>query len=284
MAQRTELQLEPIDKLKEILLKDERRNQQELALKLQELEMEWNNPEELSQRLEPHFEERILYMQENFGDLFHPMVQASIKAHMRSAKDDVIEALYPMMGSMIRKYVRQELSKISERIDKQLDETFSFEHLLLRFKALITRTPYRELLMQNASRATIEEVFLIYRDSGLLLGHFSISQILHADVIAGMLTGIKDFVEHAFQKDGQMLENVVYDQYNLVLKHYPKYYFAFLVDGQTDQIFDEKLEAFAQAFQENFICPDPQQFNQQGVEEVSQRLKTRFHGFNEVDQ
>ena len=62
------------------------------------------------------------------------------------------------------------------------------------------------------------------------------------DMVAGMLTAIKSFVEDAFKKESQNLQYIEYDLYHIHLQNFSSFYIAVIVSGAYNVIFKDKLE------------------------------------------
>ncbi|HID37977.1 MAG TPA: hypothetical protein EYP36_00485, partial [Calditrichaeota bacterium] len=83
--------------------------------------------------------------------------------------------------------------------------------------------------------------FFIHRDSGLLIQHISGSQPLTTDdqdIIAGMLTAIRDFASTAFKTDTeQEVNEIQYNDFQIILESGRKFYLAIVVSGIPDRQF-----------------------------------------------
>ena len=66
------------------------------------------------------------------------------------------------------------------------------------------------------------------------------------DMIAGMLTAIKSFVEDAFAKEEQSLELIQYEFYNIYIQNLASYYIATVISGSFNS--DFKVLAKANSF------------------------------------
>lgn len=84
---------------------------------------------------------------------------------------------------------------------------------------------------------------MVQKGSGLLLGSFSRKQTLDQDVIAGMLTAIKGFVEEAFHQEGQELELIEWQNYQILIQNYHTYYVAVAVSGTITTSYREDIAA-----------------------------------------
>ena len=79
--------------------------------------------------------------------------------------------------------------------------------------------------------AKIEQVFLIERDSGILKAVYSKKETIDEELISGMLTAIKSFVEDAFNKGGQSLELIEYELYQIHIQSFVTHYVAVVISG-----------------------------------------------------
>ncbi len=234
--------------------------------------------------LELYFDDKLEYMQNNFPDLFGEFVTKAIKVQIKESQNEVIDALYPIMGKLIGKYIRVEIEKLSQRIDSQLDKAFSFQGLWLRIKAFFSGVKYEDIILRDASEAQLEEVFLISEGSGLLLGKYSHTELIDSDIIAGMLTGIKHFISDAFQKGGQNLDTLVYDDYEIVVFNFQTFYIACVLQGQLLANLKEKLHEHVLEFCSANTVNAPNSVDAEIFQQYSSELKQHFYGFNKVDK
>ncbi len=281
-------------RVKEYFLQEEIDAQQSLEKKvdlltqqLQEfakLKQEVDDPERFEKMLQPYFDEHLQYVKTHFPDLFKPMLHASIQAHLKEAQSEVIDAIYPIMGRLIKKYIIAELEKLSQQIDRQLDQAFSFKSLWRRVSAFFSGVKQSEIIMYDGTKALLEEVFIIQQKSGLLLGHYSVEDHLNSDMVAGMLTGIRGFVEHAFAAETQKLEVLQYEHYKIIVHDFHSFYFACLIEGKIDETFKERLKDTIDQFYESYPFQASGQIDAKITDQISANLTVHFNGFNKVDQ
>ncbi len=243
------------------------------------------DPEKQHALMEAHFEEKISYLQEHFPELFGTFVTQAIKVQISESKDEVIEALYPIMGKLISKYIRTEIEALSQRIEQQLDQSFSLKNLGLRLKAFFSGVKYEDIILRNSSEGTLEEVLMVEQGSGLLLGKYSQTQLMDADMIAGMFTAIKSFVQDAFRKEGQELETLSYDDYIIAVYNLPSYYFAFVFSGQLFAKTKAKLQEHVLTFMDENTLPVPENgVTNEVFEQYSSALTEHFYEFNKMGE
>jgi len=172
-------------------IKKEREN---LSVKIIELDREVHDPEAIKKQVEPIIDQKIDGFVDEIPQRLGPVITETLKIQIQESKDEVVEALYPIMGRMIKKYVQREIRLLSDRLDRQLDHAFSLEGWWRRIKSWFGGVPEQELMMQELAEPQIEEIFVIEKDSGLLIGSYSRQKTMDQDMISGMLTAIKSLI------------------------------------------------------------------------------------------
>jgi hypothetical protein len=230
-----------INSLKQLLFEEENRNFKALHEKVKEVENKLE--ESLKDRNFSSTEVNVLLdqMMEVMPKKLGPTITATLKIQIKESRDDVVQALFPIIGAMIKKYVQQEMQVLSEKIDKQLESILSFDQLLLRIKAFFTGSKYSEIVLKSTIEPQIQEIFVVEEESGILLASYSRHSAFDKDMVAGMLTAIKMFVEDAFEGKNQGLEMISYDLYKIYIQNFNKFYIAVVLSGVMDAAFKSKL-------------------------------------------
>lgn len=135
-----------------------------------------------------------------FTHALTPPVERAITASVRSNPGPMADALFPVMGPAIRKAVAASLSAMVESLNRTLEHSLSWRSLAWRIEALRTGKSFAEVMLLHTLVYRVEQVFLIERESGLLLQHVMEEGTdgQTADMISGMLTAIRDFVKDSF--------------------------------------------------------------------------------------
>ncbi len=276
---------EILRELKTLLMEEEIVSQQAILEELERLKKLILDHEQFGAHLDPYLEAKITYLRDNFPRLFGAAMSEAIKIQVRDSQDEIIDALYPIIGKLIVKYLKSEIERINERIDKQLQNTFSLSGIWRRFKALFTGVSYEDMMMKDAvANAAVEEIFVINKEAGLLLAHHSLNNLMNPDMIAGMLTGIKGFIEHAFLTGEQQLETLEYESHEIVVHNFRTFYIAALLSGYPSAEFKSKLHASVNGFCEDHRISPEKEVTRAEFERLSEALKTHFYGFNQVDK
>lgn len=273
------------ERLREILLKQDWEEREALAQKLSELDGQLNERDQLEERVAPILSDQEAKMQRNFPALFGPQITESIKKQIKESQDEVVEVLYPIIGRMIKKYITSEIEKLSEKVDAQLEMAFSWEGWKLRIKAWISGTPQKDMVMSKLIEPKIEEIYVIERDSGILIGSYAKKESLDKDMVAGMLTAIKAFVEDAFTAERQELESIDYENFKIVIKNFKSFFISVVCSGAMNSSFKDRLDDELLDFAEKVLTKakndQEPKINQ---ELVSVGLQDHFNAFDHVGE
>lgn len=270
------------EQLRKILLEQDREEREELAQKLAELDSQLNDKEKLQERVNPILVDQEGALKRNFSHLFGPQITESISKQIRDSQDEVVEVLYPILGRMIKKYITSEIEKLSERVDAQMKDAFSWESWKARIKAWVSGTPQKNVVMAKLIEPKIEEIFVIERNSGILIGSYSKKQSLDGDMVAGMLTAIKAFVEDAFAADAQELESIEYENYKVIVKNFRSFFISVVCSGVANAEFKDKLDNQLLDFAEKVLSKAKETDKNQEL--VSTGLEEHFNAFDDVSE
>lgn len=237
--------------LKDILFPDDRGAVQDIAKRIELVELIVNDQKELAARVDPLVDEKIHAFTKSIPDTLGPTITATLKKEIKNHKDEVVDALYPVLGKMVKKYVAQEIKILSEKIDNQLG---FIKRIKRKIRSWFGGPSEEQLLMRELSSATIEQVLLIERDTGILKASYSATNSIDEEMISGMLTAIKSFVEDAFQKKNQNLELIQYELYNIHLQSFVTHYVAVVISGDYHLTSKNKLQDIIFNFYYNFMA------------------------------
>lgn len=237
--------------LKDILFPDDRGAVQDIAKRIELVELIINDQKQLAARVDPLVDEKINAFTKSMPDTLGPTITATLKKEIKNHKDEVVDALYPVLGKMVKKYVAQEIKILSEKIDNQLGFIKRFKR---KMRSWFGGPTEEQLLMRELSSATIEQVLLIERDTGILKASYSVTNSIDEEMISGMLTAIKGFVEDAFHKKNQNLELIQYELYNIHLQSFVTHYVAVVVSGDYHLTAKNKLQDIIFNFYYNFMA------------------------------
>jgi uncharacterized protein YicC (UPF0701 family) len=122
---------EKLAKLKELLLNEDRDIAQKILQKLDDLENTVNTHEKLSEKVNPIIDEKLQVFTEEIPHKLGPTITKALSEEIKNSQDKVVEALFPIIGKMIKKYIQQEIALLSDRINSQVQSTFSITNYLI---------------------------------------------------------------------------------------------------------------------------------------------------------
>jgi len=129
-----------------------------------------------------------------------PTVEDAIGSSVKKNPQRLVDAIFPVMGPAIRKAIAAAFSEMVGSLNQTLEYSVSLKGLKWRLEALRTGKSFAEVVLSHTLRYRVEQVFLIHRQTGLLLQHVEAgaAAVQDVDLVSGMLTAIQDFVHDSF--------------------------------------------------------------------------------------
>lgn len=130
-----------------------------------------------------------------------PIVEENIRQSVLRDPKILAEALFPVIGPAIRKAISEALSSMVQNMNQTLEYSISPKSLKWRLEAYQTGKSFGEIVMLKTLQYRVEQVFLIHKETGLLLQHVAAKpeDTEDADMVSAMLTAIEDFVQDSFK-------------------------------------------------------------------------------------
>ena len=141
---------------------------------------------------------------------------------------------YPIIGQLAIGAVSEAVQDLARKVDAQVRRSFDFRALWWGICARLGGASQAETSLRALLPFEVNGVFLIHRETGLLLWHVSREPeaAQDSDLVSGMLTAIRDFAQDAFGrgKEGQ-LEEIEYGDWRILLEAARHAYLAVVVSG-----------------------------------------------------
>jgi OmpA family len=140
-----------------------------------------------------------------------PALDSSIRSTLREERNFLVEIMSPVLGPSIRKLTRESLMKMVQSLEEALEHSFSMRGLQWRIESWQTGRPFAEVVIQNSLVYYVDQVFLIHKETGLLLHHLSSSLSVKSEphMVSGMFTAIQDFISDSFNSsEGDALDTL----------------------------------------------------------------------------
>ncbi len=173
-----------------------------------------------------------------------PAVAAALDDSVRRAPQSIVDALFPIIGPAIRKAIAEALRSFVVDLNRAMEMSFTPRGLKWRIESWRTGVPFAQVVMRRTLNYSIDHLFLIEQDGGILLYRYSAPELadLDADAIAGMLTAIGDFVRDSVQSDHRdSLGSATIGEHVLIVKEGPRANLAAFVRGVPPQALLDRL-------------------------------------------
>ncbi|WP_158965954.1 OmpA family protein [Paraglaciecola sp. L3A3] len=177
-----------------------------------------------------------------------PLVEKSVETSVANHSEQFVGYLYPLVGSLVRKSVTAFITELLEKTNALIENSLTIKGLTWRFKAWQANVSFSQYVASQTFSFRVEQVFLIHRETGLLLNSVSlgIDTGADADMVSSMLTAINDFVSDSFKPNAdsseQQLDVVRTDDFTLLLKQGPKAVVVAAVTGNMPQNVANQLQ------------------------------------------
>lgn len=186
---------------------------------------------------------------EALSDAVAPLVVRTIKREITNSRDELVEALYPMTGRMVKSYVASAIKDLTKQINRSLERN----PFVLRINSLLTGRSVAELALADAQAIELDELFLIRRGTGELIARWpQDEQNANRDqVMSGILTAINDFAAEAFSADEATLRQIDLGDTQVYLRASQTHLLAAKCGGTAtppvEQILDEEFVSAIEA-------------------------------------
>ncbi|MBE9129543.1 MULTISPECIES: OmpA family protein [unclassified Coleofasciculus] len=185
--------------------------------------------------------QRILTSPGEFAKAIAPEISEAIKEQIEIERDAMVDALYPVVGSTISKYMAEAVTAINQKVETAL----SPEGISRKIRARMQGVSEAELIFKESMPFAIKAIFLIHKASGLVISEVQPfgKQHLESDMVAGMLTAIRSFVNDCIVQSGEVseLDRIEYGSCEITLEVAGYCYLAVVTQGYPPKSFLEKM-------------------------------------------
>jgi outer membrane protein OmpA-like peptidoglycan-associated protein len=171
-----------------------------------------------------------------------PLIVNTIKTELRNSQHELVQIMYPITGRMVRAFVVAEMKRLADSVNSGIDR----HPTMLRLRSLISGRPVFDLAIADGQRLAVEEIFLIRRGSGELLGRWPSNDraLSNVDIhMSGLLSAINDIASSAFDDEGGHFKSFEYEGFNVHMRGSPMYLMAAKCTGVAPSgaaaVFDE---------------------------------------------
>ncbi len=185
--------------LKEALLSPEKEQ-------IRAIENRLDNPMERAKEISRALPEAIslsVMSGDKLSRTIQPVIDDALTVSVKNNPKAIADAIFPALGPGIRKAISATLMGMIQSLNHLLNNSFSFQGLKWRFEAFRTGRQFAEIVLLHTLIFQVEQLFLIHRDTGIVLEHVVAKNVIiqDPDLVSGMLTAIQDFVKDSFNPE-----------------------------------------------------------------------------------
>ncbi len=168
-----------------------------------------------------------------------PLVVSTIKAELKNSQDEMVEALYPITGRLVKSYVASAIKDLTDQMNRRIEQNA----LMLRLQSLATGRSVAELALADTQDFEIKDLYLIRRGTGELIAHWPESgDSNRQQVMSGVLTAVNEFANEAFAADQSSLRQISFGNEEVYLRGSPLYLLAARCSGTAPKRIEQTLD------------------------------------------
>lgn len=204
-----------------------------------------NSPQEVARAIGPEIgqaiREQIKIDRNEIAEAIAPEMGRAIKEQITLERDSMVDALYPVIGSTISRYMAEAIQEINDKITKAV----SMDGFSRKIRAKVQGVSEAELILSEVMHFTVQAVFLIHKGSGLIIteAQHPGRERLESEMVAGMLTAIRSFVNDCILQSGEVseLNEIEYGASKIIIEVAGYCYLAVVVKGEPSKDFIKKM-------------------------------------------
>jgi hypothetical protein len=237
--------------LKELLFPEDHGAVADISNRIQLLEKFLDDPQQFASKINPLVDQKLQAYTKGMPYTLGPTFTATLKKEISNHPEAVVETLSPILGKLIKKYTSQKI----QAFFKILGRPFRFLGQWRRTIHSWFGGPSEEQLLQKELKsATIEQVLLLERRTGLLKARYSETNTMDEDKIADLCEVINRHIQTSRKPDDQHLELLPYDGYQIHLQAFVSHYVAVVISGKCVVSSRNKLQDIIFNFYYHFMA------------------------------
>src|ERR1700675_4018110 len=213
-----------------------------------------------------------------------PTIQETLRESVRRDPHVLADALFPVMGPAIRKSISETLPSVLESFNEALEHSLSVRGIQWRIEAFRTGKPFAEIVLMHSLLYRVEQVFLIHRETGLVLNHVVApsAPAQDADMVAGLLSAIQQFARDSFQPGKtENLANMTFDELQIRVVSGPNAVIAAAIRGHAPETYNLAMNETLEEIQRHYssalarFAGDPGPFRA-AESQIARLLETQY--------
>jgi OOP family OmpA-OmpF porin len=167
-----------------------------------------------------------------------PTVEQAIDSSVKKDINILSEAIFPIIGPATRKAIATALDEMLQSFNYALEHSLSPQSVKWRIEAKQTGKSFAEVVLLRTLVYRVEQVFLIDKNSGLMLQHVVAPKIEAQDpsLVSAMLSAIQDFVKDSFNmRKHESLHTLEFGELTIWIEEGPVAVLAGIIRGNAPE-------------------------------------------------
>ncbi len=167
-----------------------------------------------------------------------PTIEQGIQSSVKKDINVLSEAIFPIIAPATRKAIATALDEMLQSFNYALEHSVSPQSLKWRIEAKQTGKSFAEVVLLRTLVYRVEQVFLIDKQSGLMLQHLVAPKIDAQDpsLVSAMLTAIQDFVKDSFNvRKNESLHTLEFGELTIWIEEGPVAVLAGIIRGNAPE-------------------------------------------------
>ena len=221
-----------LEELKKIIVGD---NAEDVAKLKQRIENINTRTRDVAEVLPTAIEKRI-EQDEKLAKALQQPISKSIKSSIQREPKEYADILYPIMSPAIRMSITSAIRSMLATINQTVESATSIRGWRWRMESMKTGVPYAEIALRHALLYRVEQVFLIDKESGLLISSVVNEDVVEkdSDAVSAMFTAIQSFVQDSFSGNQEdQLTDMAVGEHRVWVVHGPTAMLACVIRGMA---------------------------------------------------
>ncbi|MBT3070978.1 OmpA family protein [Rhodomicrobium sp. Az07] len=196
-----------------------------------------------------------------------PVIIDGIRSEIRNSRNEIVDALYPILGRLTSAYVMSAFRDFMEQTNQRLEGGLSGRFIWLRLYCLLTGKSYAKALLRRRSAFRVQEILLIDAETGALVDSWRAPDLAPGQPIAddgprvtGMLAAVNKFASEALKAKRQSLKSIDLGEEQLYLRMTAKMLFVLRCEGYARasllDVLDKTIVDVLEAHEPRLNSPD----------------------------
>jgi OOP family OmpA-OmpF porin len=141
-----------------------------------------------------------------------PLLEEALRISAQKDPALLANALFPIVGQAVRRAVLSAFRRAGQSLDRAFERTLTWRSLRWRRESLRTGQAYPDLVLAHSALYCVEQVFLIHRDTGLLLDQCGAE--------SGLLMDLQDYLRDSYgAQNPNALETLTLGDFDVWVQH-----------------------------------------------------------------